>query len=839
MARSGRGNLQCAASWSAIVSSGIFPTWSRRLSRIAISAIFRKWSGLPSRFSTSTAASVKVMKVSGFLDSFRGGGRRGQSLILCRGRPPVNVEFLRIVGDFQAPGGLRRVIRIRIGEGWASDPEVRAGLRAGSPEPRAAPPSGPSWTSLAVEVDGVDIAAGRTEGPLAEGVLGHAPAPSTGSPPARSTPRSRSRTGPSSSSCTAGEAVALALRRDPLPSGQAPRPRRGGGPSPARRGGPGGGDRLLRPAWRRSRPSSPAAPGASPPPARGVPRTPAWPSRRGPRRPGAPAPGGPAAARGTPACSFEIHDEAGRLSTWRGPGADLASLLVRGRVSLPLPRRRGVPLRRRSAVPALPGPLRRGGADRRVATGRRSPSTWPARAGNATARVTVGAAPSRSTGAARSGCDSLALRPGHPRGGRRLLRRRPAPRARPGRERPALRPGGARRAATLAQVLEAREGDRLVAARRRRQDSRRRAAPVAARPLAPGSLRRVSFRRIASAEVGAPAGDGLFRPGDVARRLRPGADASRFDAAARHRPLERARGALAARGRRPCSSLLRGGPARGARHRDRVGALDPAGAPDGRRPQRPLPPARRAPASSPPGPLRLAIRRVAGRRALDVRLPGRAAPLPPSARLRSWSWPSDSGMVHALDPAGTGGLAPARRGSARRSPVRDGRSCLLCLPHAHRRHPGVGRAVHRASASSRPPSTSPPPAPPLRFAGRIAHRRPRRGRRRRRRARGGRRAGLGRALPDRRRARARSAAGRAAREGARRNLRRARPGRQDALARAPARGGRLRPGTSRRSPRAASSSSPPRRWTSSTPRRARWSGACPPTPRRASWWTAT
>jgi hypothetical protein len=36
------GRRQCAASWSAIVSSGIFPTWSSRLSRMAISVSFLK-----------------------------------------------------------------------------------------------------------------------------------------------------------------------------------------------------------------------------------------------------------------------------------------------------------------------------------------------------------------------------------------------------------------------------------------------------------------------------------------------------------------------------------------------------------------------------------------------------------------------------------------------------------------------------------------------------------------------------------------------------------------------------------------------------------------------------
>src|SRR5512138_3562175 len=57
------------------------------------------------------------------------------------------------------------MIRIRTGTSWRHDPRLRAALRRTAPGSRAAAARA-VVDALALEVDGIDLAAGRAEGPL-------------------------------------------------------------------------------------------------------------------------------------------------------------------------------------------------------------------------------------------------------------------------------------------------------------------------------------------------------------------------------------------------------------------------------------------------------------------------------------------------------------------------------------------------------------------------------------------------------------------------------------------------------------------------------------------------
>ncbi|MCX5731020.1 MAG: pyrrolo-quinoline quinone, partial [Deltaproteobacteria bacterium] len=221
------------------------------------------------------------------------------------------------------------MVRVRIGEGWASDPAVRAALRAESGKSRRSAIQS-IVDVLAVEIDGVDIAAGRTEGPLAEGVLallravnrlaageGHATVPfEDGAVELVLHRRGCSALASIVTLTRPARVLAHDVEVDLSRLGEAVREAAksfcervaalvpGAVGSPELR-------RLLRAASRRAPLADPTWAGAR-----------AIRTRRPRRRPR------------ELACSFEIHDEAGRLSSWKGPGADLASLLVPGRVSL-------------------------------------------------------------------------------------------------------------------------------------------------------------------------------------------------------------------------------------------------------------------------------------------------------------------------------------------------------------------------------------------------------------------------------------------------------------------------------------------------------------------------
>ena len=430
-----------------------------------------------------------------------------------RGIPPDRRRF-------PSRGGSRQVVRIRIGEGWASDPEVRAGLRAGSAEPRRAAIRA-IVDVVAVEVEGVDIARREDRGARRRGRARDAP----GHRPARR--RRGARLGPLRG--RGGRAPPAPPRRasrcspwprSPGPPGCSPTTWRWTFPgSPRRRGRP-------RPpsatAWLEIAPATRALPelrrllrAATRTPPRWPPRGPA-PSRR-------PAPGGPAAGARDAACSFEIHDEAGRLSTWRGPGADLASLLVRGRVSFRSPA--GDEFLSVAGAPYLTFRDLCAAAARFAASPGAPVAFDLARPGrNATSRVTV-ADGAVSVDGGRPGPVRLpGTRPGHPRGRRRLLRGGPAPRSRPGRERPALRPGGlgGRHPRPRPGGPRGRPALRVPAPGQDRPGG----APLPPSPgagqPAPGLLPQHRLRRRRAAGRGrAPP------PGRRARRLRPGDGRSR------------------------------------------------------------------------------------------------------------------------------------------------------------------------------------------------------------------------------------------------------------------------------------------------------------------------
>lgn len=597
------------------------------------------------------------------------------------------------------------MLRVRIGEGWASDPAVRAALRA---EPgasrRAAIRS--IVDVLAVEVDGVDIGSGRTEGPLLEGVLallgavdrlaageGHASVPFEDGAVELVLHR---RGGNALASVVTLGRPARVLAHDI----EVDLPRLAEAAREAARSfcerivavAPAVIDSpelrlLLRVASRR--------PLLGEPPVAGAPTTR---SRRGSRRPR------------DPTCSFEIHDEAGRLSTWRGPGADLASLLVLGRVSL-----RSASGQDILSLEGTPFLLFRdlcAAAERLAGSHGEAVSFEIARPGRqATAAVTVERGTLSVDGGRPVACDPLALAQAILDGANdfsAVVKSRA-----PAQHRNALLSDlEASAKVTLAQVREARAGDRPAATRRRM-----RLAPsprIAVHPIAPGRLRMVSFRRIASAEVGAPAPEGIFHDGRLL--VTCGLEAVRaFDAAA-GTPLWSGPGAAFAALTDGTLVTLRDG---------RLSARDSAtgavrwerAAPDGSggRPSLSMASGGRFVLAS--GSSLTAIESTSGATAWVFDSPGalRISVLPLGSLL---VLASDSGMVHAVDPSGRMSWRLRGAGPLAAPPVRDGRTCLLCF----RTPTGATLASVEASTGARLFETSldfAPTGAPVRFAGRI------------------------------------------------------------------------------------------------------------------------
>ena len=719
------------------------------------------------------------------------------------------------------------MVRIRIGEGWASDPEIRAGLRAGSLEPRRAAIRS-IVDVLAVEVEGVDIGAGRTEGPLAEGVLGmllavnrlaageeHGSVPfddgavelllhrrggvallsvATLSRPARLLAHDVEVDLPRLAEAARAAVVAFCDRVWKI--------------SPAARALP----ELRRLLLAASRSPVDAgerrASGAAP-------RTRTRRTRRRLR---------------DAACSFELHDETGRLTTWRGPGADLASLLVRGRVSFRAPS--GDEFLSLAGAPYL---LFRDlcAAASRMAAAPAAPVTFDlARPGrNATARVVVADGTVTVDGADPVPCDSLAFAHAALEGATdfcAVIRGRAPCQAENG----LLSDLERTAATTLAQVVEAREGDRTSSGRRRLRVGRaQRASP---RPLGAGRLRRVSFRHLASFE-NRPAGGGRpLPPGRAARRLRSGPD-DRTRRRGGFRLVERSRlGPGRCRGPDPRPPSRRDDGRQGPRQRG--GPVDPPCAQGRGRQEHARPGARRA---RPAGirPVRLRLRRRGRRPPLDVLVARRDPPLPPARRLHPGRGiRCRDGPRHR--PCRASRMAPARRGATGLARRRDRALLPPVLPDSHGRDAdGRGPVDGRAGVRGVTRLHASRPTAPLRRAHR--HRRTRRRGRRGGRPGGARGGGLGGALAGRGHPLAGGTRRRAPRQGPRRDLRRARPGRQDDLAsllrRSSGSSGQPRAGSrARRGRRRRRGGRAPRR-----ARLARWSGGCRPSPLPGSPWTAT
>lgn len=597
------------------------------------------------------------------------------------------------------------MIRIRIGSGWASDPEVRAGLRAGSPEPRRAAIRA-IVDVVAIEVEGVDIAAGRTEGPVAEGVLGmlraidrlaageeHASVPfddgavelllhrrggvallsvATLSRPARLLAHDVEVDLPRLAEAAREAATAFcASVVEIAPSTRA---------LPELR-------RLLRAATRKP-------PLASPGPV-AVPATRALRTHR---------------RRRDAACSFEIHDEAGRLSTWRGPGGDLDSLLVRGRVSFRTPA--GDEFLSVAGAPYLTF-RDLCAAAARFAASPGAPVTFDlARPGrNATSRVTVADGAVSVAGAGAVRCGSLELAQAILEGIAdfcAVVRRRAPGQA----GNTLLSDLESSAAVTLAHVLEAREGDRLFASRRRVRTGRE--ERPSRRPLGPGSLRRISFRSIASTDVGPPAGEGLLLRGDVL--VACGRERTLALDAGRGTILWSAPGAVQCAADDRAVALLRGG---AIETRD-IGS----GSVIWTRPAPPEADARSA-LSLPPGG-RLFVATGSCVSTFDASRGGALWTFvsPGAARLSLLPLgpllvvASDTGMVHALDPAGQVAWRLRGAGPLAAPVTGTGRACLLAFVTPTGAtlaavDPSTGARLFEASLDFNPAG------PPLRFAGRI------------------------------------------------------------------------------------------------------------------------
>jgi hypothetical protein len=406
------------------------------------------------------------------------------------------------------------MIRIRTGASWRHDPRLRAALRLAAGPARAAA-SRAVVDALAVEVDGVDIAAGRAEGPLLpalEGLLravgrvvaGAAHAAVTFpdgeleivirrrgssalltvvalSRPSRVLARDVEVDVEDLAAAALDASAAFCRELAEVLPGTADRE-----------------SRRLRAAARDLRRAEPI------PPRR--------PRARVPR--GAPPPGAPT---GRASCLLELPDEDGLLDGYEGGRPDLGSLLAPGRLLL-----RSADGRALCAIPGLPFlALRDLGAacDGLLAAFRRGARSFSVplpRAGRgppAALAVDLAARTVAAPGSPPVPCPPLDLARAFAEAAAdlgRLARARNPRQA----ENAYLADLEAAAAGRIAQIDELDEGDRAGPGR---APGRAPAPPgLPQRPLGPGRLRRLSFRRTFSVDVGAPAGEGLLLAGGIA-----------------------------------------------------------------------------------------------------------------------------------------------------------------------------------------------------------------------------------------------------------------------------------------------------------------------------------
>ena len=405
------------------------------------------------------------------------------------------------------------MIRIRTGSSWRHDPRLRAALRRTVGRARAAAARA-VVDALALEVDGVDLAAGRAEGPLL--------------PALEALLRAVARV-------VGGAAHATA----PLPDGELEVVIR-------RRG-----ESALLTVVALSRPSrvlasevevdvedlAAAALDASATFCRElaevIPEDADRESRRlraaardlrrvestPPRRPRAPPPARtprPARASGRVACVVELADDDGVLDAYEGGRPDLGSLLAPGRISLRAADGRevfalsGLPfLALRdlgAAADGLLGAVRRGDASFEIPLAHGRGKVPPALAIDLAARTVAG------PGAAPVACAPLELARAFAEAAVELGRTARARNPRQA-ENAYLAELEAAAAARIAQIDELSEGDRAGPA-----PAPGRAPPAPRVPqhaLGPGRLRRLAFRRTFSVDAGTPAGDGILVAGGL------------------------------------------------------------------------------------------------------------------------------------------------------------------------------------------------------------------------------------------------------------------------------------------------------------------------------------
>ncbi|MBI5066736.1 MAG: PQQ-binding-like beta-propeller repeat protein [Deltaproteobacteria bacterium] len=402
------------------------------------------------------------------------------------------------------------MVRIRVGSGWREDPAIRLALTRGGTA--AAQAVRRATDAVAIEVDGVDVARGRAEGPLLPALTSLAD---------------------SLARLVAGEPVASAH----LPEGAVELLLRRSGPavllSVVSLGRPSrvlardvsveldalrqavaeAGAELLGdvasilPALSRAAACRELRRALSALSA-------ARPARTGPRPAAVPRARVSRGRRAGPACRVELRDEEAVVESYRGPGADLASLLAPGRVvfesglgaePLVLEGHPFLLLRDLVALASqLPSAVQGGEGTLASSLALGPAGSLPISVDLAGGRLVAGRRPPLAIAplvlaeavlaAAIDFTGVLVARNAWQSGNPWVAE---------------LRLGAER---ALAHVREVAAGELTAAPRRLRHP---RAARQPSRPLGPGRLRRLSWERTWELEVGAPAGEGLLWAGDA------------------------------------------------------------------------------------------------------------------------------------------------------------------------------------------------------------------------------------------------------------------------------------------------------------------------------------